>query len=255
MQKLTEIKNISYDELIKEKYASILNAIGYENFTWASELLAISDLKDYKAKELALDLYLLHFPPNTHYYTIKGVMYSDTKRYEQAVLNYLQAITLDPNNTQALNNLGWIHDKVFNNKEEAKKYYQKAIMVDDQFTIARLNLGVLLSGKFQDENGAKEQYQKIISYDPSVAKAHNNLGNLTRKADYTAKDNEEAAKHFRKAIELDPTLVEAYMNLGNLLKVSGKIEEGNKLYRKAKRIAKDPKVSKLINTLLKSEKG
>jgi len=252
---LLEIKNVSYEELIKEKYASILNAIGYENFSWAFELLAISDLKDIKAKELALDAYLLHFPPNTHYYTIKGVMYADTKRFEQAVLNYLQAVNLDPNNTQALNNLGWINDKVFNNKEAAKQYYIKVIAIDEKFTVARLNLGVLLSGKYKDEHGAKEQYNTILSYDPSVAKAHNNLGNLARKGNIASKENEEAANHFRKAIELDPTLVEAYVNLGNILKVSGKIEEGNKLYRKAKRIAKDPKFSKLINTLLKSNKS
>lgn len=81
------------------------------------------------------------------------------------------------------------------------------------------------------------------------------MGNLARKSNIVGKDSEEAAYHFKKAIELDPTLVEAYVNLGNVLKVSGKIEEGNKLYRKAKRIAKDPNFSKFINTLLKTHKG
>jgi tetratricopeptide (TPR) repeat protein len=255
LQILTEIKNISYEELIKENYRSILNVIGYENISWAFELLAISNLKDNNAKELALDAYSMHFPANTHYYTIKGLTCSDAGKYEQAMLNYLQAIRLDPSNTQALNNLGWLNDRVFNIKEKAKQFYLKAIAIDEKFTTARLNLGTLLSDKFQDEDGAKKQYDAILSYDPSVAKAHNNLGNLARKSDIAAKENEEAVHHFNKAIQLDPKLVEAYVNLGNLLKVSGKIEEGNKLYRKAKRIANNPNFSKFINTLLKTNKG
>jgi tetratricopeptide (TPR) repeat protein len=223
--------------------------------SWAYELLAISNLKDQNAKELALDAYLMHFSANTYYYTIKGVSCSDSKKFKQAALNYLQAIKLDPNNSQALNNLGWLNDRIFNNKDVAKQYYEKSIVVDEKFTVARLNLGTLLSDKYQDKDGAKEQYDLILSYDPSVAKAHNNLGNLARKKDIIGKVNEEAVYHFNRAIQLDPKLIEAYVNLGNLLKVSGKIEEGNKLYRKAKRIAKNPNFSKFINALLKSNKG
>jgi len=171
------------------------------------------------------------------------------------LLNYLQAIKVDPNNSQALNNMGWLNDRIFNIKEAAKQFYVKAIAADEKFTAARLNLGVLLSDKYQDEEGAKEQYDAVLSYDPSVAKAHNNLGNLARRSDITNKVNEKAAYHFNKAIQLDPKLVDAYVNLGNLLKVGGKIEEGNKLYRKAKRIAKNRNFSKFINTLLKTNKG
>lgn len=248
-------KNITYNELIAESYASILKAIGYEDFSWAIDLIAISNLKELRDKEFALDAYMMKYPLNTFFYTAKGLTCAAAKKFEQAMLNYEQAINLSPENAEALNNTGWLFDRVYNNKEKAKEFYLRAIESNKEFSIARLNLGVLFSSKFGDANSAKAQYDTILSYDPKEARAHNNLGNLNRGITGLKENTDRAIKHFKKAIELDPTLVDAYINLANIFKLQGNKEEGNKLYRKAKRITDNPEMKKMINLMIKSDKG
>lgn len=251
LKQVSDMLNISLDELQKQNYKPIIEKIGFQDISYAVELLRISLLENVTERELALDEYLTKFTPNTYYYAIKASTYLKEGKFQQAKFNYLESIKQDPSNKEALNNLGNLLNGVFKEYKPAKEYFEKAIELDPKFTIARLNLGVILRHHFNDDQGSKEQYDTILKYDPNEPKAHNNIANYYKKYG----DKEKAEYHMRKAIELNPRYVEAYINYGNFLKVNGKISEGNELYKVASNLTEDKQLKELIDTLIKSNKG
>jgi len=252
LKEIKDLNTISLENLKLKNYTPVLTTIGYEDISWATDLLSIINLKSMINKEIALDEYLTKHPPNTHYYAIKGGICSKLGKKEQAKFNYLQSIKLDKENTEALNNLGQLYENVFNEFDNAKDCYNEAILYQPKSTIPRLNLGHILTTKFNDEEGAKIQYEKILSYDPNEPKAHNNLANYYRgkkdEIDYT----ENILFHLNKAIEIKPDYIEPYLLLGNFLKQKGDKESGNKIYRIAKTFTKEKDYIQIIDALLES---
>lgn len=253
IKKVSDMKNIALNKLRSNNYMPILKAIGYEDFTWAIDLLRITSLDTLNKKEIALDEYLAKHQPSSYYYAVKAQMYSKATKYEQAKINYLLSIKFKPDNFEALNNLGDLYERVFEDYNNAKEYYLKAIEAEPKLTIARLNLGVLLSHHFNDKEGAKKQYEYILSYDPNEARAHNNIANYY-KTDIKS-NKSKIIYHLRKAIEINPNYIEAYLNYANFLKLNGQIELGNEFYEKAKSLDKTGHYKDLIDALLKMDKG
>lgn len=248
---ISDMLNISLAELENQGYKPILEKIGYQDVTYAVELLRISLLEDVTKRELALDEYVTKFNPNTFYYAIRASTYLKQGKFLQAKFNYFESIKNDPNNKEALNNLGDLLNTVFKEYKEARQYFERAIEIDPEFTISRLNLGVILSHHFDDDAGSKEQYDKILEYDPNEPRAHNNIANYYKKYG----DKQQAEYHLIKAIELNPRYVEAYINYGNFLKVNGNINEGNELYRVGKSLTENKQLHEFIDILIKSNKG
>ncbi|QNN44486.1 toll/interleukin-1 receptor domain-containing protein [Pedobacter roseus] len=252
---ITSMLIVKYSELRPTNYSHLLKAMGIEDVKYLTDLIAVVQTKSVEKRELLLDEYITKFPPNTFYHTSKAVTCTMAGKFEQAKLNYLQAIKLKSDNYEALNNLGMLYKDVFNNVAKAQECFEKAIKVEPKLTIARLNLAVLRSQYFKDLKSAKFQYERILSYDPKEPRAHNNLGNYYRDIVGKTEDHEKAEFHFKKAIEFDPDYLEAHMNYANFLKLNGRMNEGNSLYRKALELDKDGKFAEVIKTMLNSVKG
>ncbi len=110
---------------------------------------------------------------------------------------YEHAISLDPNSTGALVNLGTIY---FNTKqfEKAEANYLRAIETDANYALAHFNLGNLYDEQGQREK-ALEQYHLALQGNPRYADAHYNMALLYQTEGETLK----AVLHWKAYLKLD----------------------------------------------------
>jgi len=140
---------------------------------------------------------------------------------------YNKILEIDPNHSQALNNLGVIFYTLGEN-QKAKDCYEKAIELNPNYTEALNNLGVIFQGLGENQK-AKECFEKAIKINPNFADAPYNLGNIFKGLG----EIEKAKEYFEKAIELNPNYAEAYNNLGNIYKELGDLQKTKECYEKA----------------------
>ncbi len=127
------------------------------------------------------------------YHSNLGEMLRLSGRPQEAIASGRRAIELEPNNPQALNNLG----------------------------IAYFDI--------EDYASAEQCYRRALALDPVFAEAYSNLGNVLR----TTKRLEEAVPAYHRAIALKPNYAEAYNNLATALRDQKKAAESEPIYRKA----------------------
>jgi tetratricopeptide (TPR) repeat protein len=178
-----------------------------------------------------------------------------------------QALKINPNSAEALNNLGYALQRL-DRVEEAVTCHQEAVRLSPGFAKARYNLGVDLQrlGRFEE---AESQYQESVKLDPEYPYVRNNLGNVLQrmgrtdeavaqyqaalrlKPDYPEAHNdlgaalaqlgrfEEAATEHQAALRLKPGFADAHYNLGNALQQSGRLEEAAAQFREALQLKPD----------------
>ena len=124
---------------------------------------------------------------------------------------YRSILQTQPNNLDAINNLGIILHN-YKHYSEAINYFKKAISIDANFFLAYSNLGLSLKslGKFEE---AKKIYIQAIKIEPNYSQAHNNLGVIFE----FLNNLDEAKISIKKAIKIDPYNSEFHFNLGNVL--------------------------------------
>ncbi|MCX5718277.1 MAG: FlgO family outer membrane protein [Nitrospirae bacterium] len=134
----------------------------------------------------------------SEYYS-KGYDYKLNKKdTDKAIEYYLKAVSIDPNHTNALFELGY----VYNEKGE----YSKAI----------------------------EYYNRVLAIDPRAKDALNNIG-LSYESQ---KDYVKAESYYRKAIEVDPSYGIAWESLGYALYFQHKDNEAIEAWKKASSLGK-----------------
>ena len=178
---ISDMKHSSPEELVHQNYSPIINRIDYYDEQKLIELLAVVLESEIDKKEVRLEEYLAKHGPNSSYYSLRGGVYRQQRKFDLAKHYYIKANELDEFNVESQNNLGQIYQNIDKDYLKAKDCYEKAIKGKPDFDIPRLNLGVLLSHHLGDEEGARKQYEKILEFDPSNAKAHNNLGNYYKR--------------------------------------------------------------------------
>jgi len=120
---------------------------------------------------------------------------------------YNKILEIDPNHSQALNNLAVIFTNL-KEIEKAKECFEKAIEINPNYVDAHNNLGTIFKG-LEENQKAKECYEKAIEINPNYADAHNNLGVIFRKKG----EYQKAKECFEKAIEINPNYANPYYNL------------------------------------------
>ena len=132
------------------------------------------------------------------------------KKYELATAIIDIAKTIDPNNAEGFNLLGFIA-LTRDDRISATAAFRKATELKPDYVAAWNNLSAqYLFSKNYD--GALEASEKATQLAPAFAKGWLNLGSAYRgKQRY-----EDAEKAYRKALELNPKYPEAYFDLGIL---------------------------------------
>src|SRR5439155_1720785 len=136
-----------------------------------------------------------------------GALYTQAKRYNDAIAicqRYLKATNGAP---AAYNNLGFCYEQA-GKADDAERAYKAGIEKDPSDGACRVNYGLLLArGGRLDDAAAQLQAGGL-----SPAEAQYDIGRIMEEQGKV----EEAKVRYRKALELDPKLRDARSRLGNL---------------------------------------
>lgn len=128
----------------------------------------------------------------------QGLELYRTRRFNEAKGAFSRAISIQPNNAIALNNLGLIYMEEGNEKE-AEINYRTALKVNPNYPEALNNLGLLYAraGNYEE---AIRLYKGALKIKPDYPDSHLNLAILLERSGYTA----EARRHYVSFIENAP---------------------------------------------------
>lgn len=149
-----------------------------------------------------------HYLHDAKAYNKRGLAHVSTRNYEQAIINYNQAIELDPQYAEAYNNRSTAH-LLMGNYAQAVTDCSRALNYASDFVVAYVNRGIAYTG-LRDYAKAHTDYGKALELDPHNVYAHFNRGNT-----YLWMGNyEEAISDYNQAIAFDPDFAAAYVNRG-----------------------------------------
>ena len=139
------------------------------------------------------------------YYGNRGVYHLKLQQYQEALDDFSEAISLDPQFAVAYGNRGVCHF-MLQQYQEALDDFSKATSLDPQFTGNRGVCHLML----QQYDDAEEYLSKAIILDPQDANAYRNRGICYRDLQrYT-----EAIGDFAEVIKLNPRNAAEYVNKG-----------------------------------------
>ncbi|HEY86335.1 MAG TPA: tetratricopeptide repeat protein, partial [Chloroflexi bacterium] len=160
----------------------------------------------------------------------QGIAYYEQGELDKAIVEYKEAIALEPDNPDAHRNLGTVY--VDQGKwEEAVAAYEQAISLNPDFgeaygdmVAAYINLDKL--------SEAIDAGEKAIELAPDYATAHNNLGTAYKKQDRL----DEAVAEYQEAIRLDPDDALPHYNWGNIHYKQGQVDQAIAKWQEATRL-------------------
>jgi tetratricopeptide (TPR) repeat protein len=151
----------------------------------------------------------------------------------QAEALYLDLLTADPRNADALQYLGMLNAQK-GQTDAAIAYLQQALAIAPQHFAALCNLGMMLTN-LQHFEPALEQFDRALQVQPDSAQIWYSRGNVLLALQRSA----DACESYRRAVAIDPKLVEAHINLATILSALGQLDEAAASFRWALEIMPD----------------
>lgn len=138
-----------------------------------------------------------------------GVLYAKKRLWQKAIALLQEALRIQPQDVDALTNLGWILTEL-KRYEEARQKFQEALRLSPDSARAHAGLGGIYAEANRDWKAAIAEYLKALHVEPENATYLSDLA----WAYYQAGQVDRAIEVFRKAIALKPDHVMAHANLG-----------------------------------------
>ena len=142
------------------------------------------------------------------FFNIIGASYMGLENFEKAQENYLKAVKIKPEFSDAFNNLGHLYNQG-ENYIKAIEFFKRSISIKEDDFQSHNNLANAYL-KLNQLEKAIFHYNRSLEINPNFAESYNNLGNIERQLG----NLEKAKTFFLKAIAIKPTLVDSYNNLG-----------------------------------------
>ncbi|MBQ8168721.1 tetratricopeptide repeat protein [bacterium] len=117
------------------------------------------------------------------------------KDYDVAVMNYQNALKINPNDEVTLLKIGNIY-KMKNDNKNASDFYKKAIIVNPEYSDGWFNLGLV----YANENNipdAKKAFNRVVEINPEYAYAYFALAIAAE----TENNKEEALKNYKEFLK------------------------------------------------------
>ena len=164
---------------------------------------------------------LLSLKKTYEIYYIYGNILKSLKKYSEASTSFEKAIELNPNFSEAFNNLGNIK-KSLNEPDKAIECFKMAIKLKDNNIEALFNLASIYqeNNKFED---LIKIYKKLLQFDKNHIKTLYNLGSA-----YLFLGNiPEGKNYFEKVLKLDQSNIPSFRNYVSVTK----IDKNDKLFK------------------------
>lgn len=172
-------------------------------------------------------------PRNAWAFNNLGAAYLDSGELAEAERCCRQALDIDPGIALAHTNLSSIHFKS-GRLDEAETCSRQALALAPDHALAHGNLGTILCEKGRPGE-AEAHFRRAVGLAPTVAAHHEKLGNCLRLLGRLG----EAEACLRRAVELEPRGVTALSDLGGILHSMGRLEEAEAIFRRSIQIAPD----------------
>lgn len=135
--------------------------------------------------------------------------------YGAAIQMYQRALQEDPENVEALNNLGTVHQSS-GDLAAAREAFRRAITIQPAYASAWSNLGMVL-GAMGEHSQSQAALAEAIRLDPGNHGARVNLALQYQKQGLRA----EARRLLEQVVQSSPAMAEAHYALGRLLEEEG----------------------------------
>lgn len=86
-------------------------------------------------------------PTNTNAMYALAMYYQETEEYAEAEKLYRQMLDVNPNSSDALNNLGWLEKEVYGDMDRALEYFTRALDANPQNEEAQKNVAIFTENK------------------------------------------------------------------------------------------------------------
>ena len=157
---------------------------------------------------------LLYVQKKPEIFFIQANIHKQLKKYDTAITYFEEAIQLNPNFSEAYNNLGNIKKRI-GKIEEAISCFKKAIELKENNILAYFNLAnIYRENRYFNE--LIETYKKILSFNPNDIKTLYNLGSTYLFLGEISKGK----NFFEKIIKINKNHVPSYRNIISVTKIN-----------------------------------
>jgi len=199
----------------------------YPEHSQLQELFDYYQNKRYdEAEKLALSL-SKSFPEHPFSWKVLGAILNQTGRILESLIACEKSVLLEPNNSEAHNNLGNTLFKL-GRLENAYESCNKAILLNPNSSEAYFNLGKILK-KLGNFDEAILSYHKAIDTNNNFYEAYNKLGNIL----WIKGEFNSSIKYFQKSIAIEAENSEAYFGLGLAYKSKDDLQHSKGYLQKA----------------------
>ena len=172
---------------------------------------------------------ILDLKKTAYFFYVYGNIQSKLKKYQEAIISFENALNLNPNLSEAYNNLANAN-KLINNIDEAIINYRKSIEKDKKNLTAYFNLAVLLKEN-KDYKECKKIYEKILKLDKTNLTAKHDLGAI----ESVLGNFHAARKYFVDAINQN---ISNYKSFKNYIEITN-INKKDTIFKKLQKISID----------------
>ena len=149
--------------------------------------------------------------------------------YAQAVVHYQELLELQPDNPEALCNLG-VALFSLGRHEEAERCYRQSLEINPLSADTLCNLAAVLQGYPRE---AEKYLRRALKINPKYADARSKLGLILINAGHLR----DAKAACRKALKADPRQAEALLGLGQIARSQGHFEEAASFIHRSLKVA------------------
>lgn len=196
--------------------------------------------KNEEARE-AFEKALTLNPKDSRAHNDLAILLQGEGNVEEAINHYRLAIEFNPKFTLAMTNLGHLLGRL-GNHQEAADLFRRSMEIEPKNLDHHYNLAVQLQALGQD-NEALALYDALLELTPEDVRSLNNSALILVKQGQT----EKAESRLRHAVSLSPDFSLARANLGNLLIQQGDFEAGIAIYQEG--LTRNPDNAELLNGL------
>jgi tetratricopeptide (TPR) repeat protein len=195
--------------------------------------MLLTDTKAPEAAVIRLNESLKDFPRSSKLWFALGVAHFKNHKYDEAALAFERSVQFDPAFAPALAYLGIVYDETAR-YEEAIAAYRRAVAVNDKLAAVHYLLAdALLRQTTADVLSAESHLKRAIALEPSFAPARLALGRLYIRLERF----NEAATQLEAVAAADPEQPEAQYQLSRVYMRLKRTEEAQKAIAAFKRLS------------------